>query len=250
MTTRQTRFSATPILATLALLLPTTAAAQTLASEYGTSAKIACAPRMVTTEPDRTLAVTGSQEGDAKYQYGPADTLVISGGLAEGVQVGQEYFARRLTQRGVGDRGEPVILKTVGWVRIIATEEHLSITTVVRPCDAFQQGDFLELAEWPTFPAPAQTGQPDYDGAGNILFGLDGRTLLGTGQYVVINLGRDDQLTPGQRLTVFRMALGQDGPITELGEAIAVTVDADVATVRLTRTRDAIETGDLIAPHR
>ena len=250
MTTRLTRIPAAPILATLALLVPTTAAAQTPASEYGTSAKIACAPRMVTTEPDLTLVITGSQEGDAKYQYGPSDTLVISGGVAEGVQVGQEYFVRRHTQQGVGDRSEPIILKTVGWVRIVASEEHLSIATVIRPCDGFQLGDYLELAEWPTFPTPAPAGQPDYDGAGNILFGLDGRTLLGEGQYAVINLGRDDQLAPGQRLTVFRAALGPDGPITELGEAIAVTVDAEVATVRLTQTRVAVETGDLIAPHR
>ena len=142
------------------------------------------------------------------------------------------------------------MLHTAGWIRIVDAERDAAIASVVRACDGLQRGDFLEVTEWPA-PAPiAAPGAPDYDNSGVILFGLDGRSLIATHQYFVLNLGTMHGIVPGQRLTVFRYTLGGQRAITELGEAIVVAVDTESTTARLTRIRDVVEVGDLIDPQQ
>ena len=71
---------------------------QTLAAK----AAVSCAPRLSTgpPDPDTLLTIIGSQEGATKDYYGPSDTLAIGGGHAQGVDVGQEYFVRRVVSLG------------------------------------------------------------------------------------------------------------------------------------------------------
>ena len=216
----------------------------------GTKAVIACAPRLSTTPPDTSLTIVGSQEGTAKDYYGPSDTLVIGGGHAQGVDVGQEYFVRRVVSLGQLGAGTPLVLHTAGWIRIVDAERDAAIVSVVRACDALQRGDFLEVAKWPAEAPLAPPGAPDYDHPGVILFGLDGRRLIATHQHFVLNLGTMHGIVPGQRLTIFRNTLGGQRAITELGEAVAVVVDAESATARLMRVRDVVEVGDLVAPQQ
>ena len=236
--------------AAIILLSPVVRAAQSR-NDLGTETQVACAPAMILSPPDQRLQIIGSQDGDDKYYYGPADTLIINGGTADGVQPGQEFFVRRIENQGLGTQGEPVILTTIAWIRIVATDERTSVASVTRPCDGIQLGDFLAPFDWPTLPASASDGgEPDYSDPATVLFGLDGRQLLGAGHYIVISLGSNDRMSVGQRLTVFRNPLGDAGPIAAIGSAVVVRVDTEVATVRLIKTRDAVEVGDLIAPHR
>ncbi len=216
----------------------------------GAKAVIACAPRLSTSPPDTSLTIIGSQEGTAKNYYGPSDTLVIGGGHAQGADVGQEYFVRRVVSLGQLNAGAPLVLHTAGWIRIVDAERDAAIASVVRACDALQRGDFLEVAEWPTEAPLGPPGAPDYDNPGVILFGLDGRRLIATHQHFVLNLGTMHEIVPGQRLTIFRHTLGGQRAITELGEAVAVTVDTESSTARLIRIRDVVEVGDLVAPQQ
>ena len=66
-------------------------------ADFGQPTQLACAPRMHTAEPDLSLTPSGSQDDLSRCYYGPHDTLVISGGSDPGVQIGQEYFVRRVT---------------------------------------------------------------------------------------------------------------------------------------------------------
>ena len=216
----------------------------------GGEADIACAPRLSTSPPDTTLTIVGSQEGTTKLYYGPSDTLVIGAGHTQGIDAGQEYFVRRVVSLGRLGNNAPLVLHTAGWVRIIAAERDAALARVVRACDGLQRGDFLEPVDWPAAVQLAEPGDPDYDNAGVILFGLDGRQFIAENQYFVLTLGVTHGLVPGQRLTVFRKTLGHLRAVTELGEAVVVTVEDESATARLMRMRDAIEVGDLIAPQR
>ena len=141
-------------------------------------------------------------------------------------------------------------MHTAGWIRIVDAERDAAIARVVRACDGIERGDFLELAEWPAETPIAAPGQPDFDNPGVILFGLDGRSLIATPEHFVLTLGTTHGIVAGQRLTVFRHTLDGQDAITELGEAVAVVVDAESTTARLTQTRDAVEVGDLVAPQR
>ena len=71
-------------------------------------AAVACAPRLSMGPPDTSLIIIGSQEGATKDHYGPSDTLVIGAGHAQGVDVAQEYFVRRVVSLGqLGAPGAP-----------------------------------------------------------------------------------------------------------------------------------------------
>jgi hypothetical protein len=166
------------------------------------------------------------------------------------VQTGQQFYVRRISKRGIGGEGDPVILTTAGWIRIVATDEHTSIARVTRPCTGLQRGDFLAPFDPQPLPSTASNGEPDFANPGQVLFGLDGRKLLGQGHYIVISRGSNDGLSVGQRLTVFRNPIGEAGPVSTFGSAGVVRLDTEVSTVRLLSTRDTVETGDLIAPHR
>ena len=219
-------------------------------SEPGEPAEIACAPRLASPTGDRSVTVVGSQEGTAKSYFDVTDTLIISGGRADGVDVGQEYFVRRLVSPRRLIQRTGTVLHTAGWVRIVATEREASVAQVVGVCGSLQHGDFLERFQWPAPFTVGAPGEPDYDHPGTIMFGLDGRSLLAEHDYFVLSLGEAHGLAAGQRLTVFRHTLGGLRAVTELGEAIAVAVETDSTTARIIHLRDIVEIGDLIAPQR
>ena len=238
------------LVAGAALFLPSPSAGQGTVFETGEPTEIACAPRVATTVGDRALTVVGSQEGTAKSYFGSADTLVISTGRAAGVDVGQEYFVRRLVSPSRSMDRPATVLHTAGWVRIVAAEQAASVAQVVGICDGLQRGDFLEPLEWPEPVAVRDPGEPDYDNPGTILLGLDGRSLIAEHDYFVLGLGEDQGVVRGQRLTVFRQTIGGLRAVTELGEAVTVVVDTDATTARMLGLRDIVEIGDLVAPQR
>lgn len=240
------------LVATAVLALPSQVAAQRPESvpDPGQPTEIACAPRVATPQGDRILTVVGSQEGTAKSYFGPSDTLVISGGRADGVDVGQEYFVRRLVSVGLSTTRTSTVLHTAGWIRIVATEREASLAEVVGICGSFQPGDFLEVLQWPAPFEISARAEPDYDNPGTIMFGLDGRSLLAENDYFVLSLGREGDVVPGQRLTIFRPTVGGLRAVTELGEAIAVDVGTESTTARISELRDIVEIGDLVAPQR
>ena len=157
---------------------------------------------------------------------------------------------RRIVSPGRSTDRLSTVLHTSGWVRIVATERQTSVAKVVGVCDGLQRGDFLERLEWPEPFAIRDPGEPDYDRPGMIRFGLDGRSLIAEHDYFVLGLGDAHGVSPGQRLTVFRLTLGGLRAVTELGEAVAVVVKTDATTARMIRLRDIVEIGDLVALQR
>ena len=237
------------LIVVLATALGSVAVASAQPPDTGRAAEIACAPRFAAGPTASTLTVLGSQDGTARSYFGPSDTLLISGGHTDGVEIGQEYFVRRVVSSRFNASGASV-LHTAGWVRIVSADREVSIAEVVRVCAGLRQGDFLEplaLVENIEVLAP---GEPDYDNPGKILFGLDGRSLIAENQYFVLGLGSTNDVVTGQRFTVFRHTLSGLAAVTELGEAVAVAVDGEWTTARMTRLRDVVEVGDLIAPQR
>ena len=181
------------LVAAVVLAVPNQVAGQRLVSvpDPGQPTEIACAPRIASAHDNPVLTVVGSQEGTAKSYFGPSDTLVISGGRADGVDVGQEYFVRRLVSLGLSTTRIPSVLHTAGWVRIVATEREASLAEVVGICGSFQWGDFLETFRWPAPFEISDPGDRDYDSPGTIMFGLDGRSLLAENDYFVLSLGAE-----------------------------------------------------------
>ena len=123
-------------------------------------------------------------------------------------------------------------IATAGWLRIVAVDARSAIAQVVDACDGMRAGDFLTPTGWPDLSAMPPDGAPDYTDLAHVLFTLDSRRYIATGDYAVIDRGDNAGLTIGQQLTIFRYTLGDDGPVTEFAKAIALLIESDHATMR------------------
>ena len=243
----------------LALTLPAAAGAQTPASPRlvpppaSVAADLACAPFLTYAPPKSQLRVTGSQDTYVKQMMGPGDTLVINGGVDQGLQVGQEYFVRRVT-RTFGARGpdpnHPLPVHTAGRVRIVSMERKLSLATITESCEGVLLNDFLEPFVPPLLAETSIDGAPQFQHLGRVIAGDEGRWLVGNGEFITIDRGSDHGLVAGQRLSVFRDKRGAAGPLVEIGTVIAIAVRPDNATVQVLDVRDAIMRDDLVAVRR
>jgi hypothetical protein len=228
---------------------------------------LACAPGLAFEPPAPSLLLTGGQDATTRHSYGPGDLITINAGSDNGIEVGQEYYVRRVQ----GPRGSritrttPATIKTAGWVKVYAVEKTMSLVTVAHACDTMNVGDYLEPFTVPrpptTDPNPPKAQKENY---GHILLGTDRRTMFAKNDFFTVDRGSDHGVTLGARFIVFRdkrkmetlrlSALKElpDEIITpeflfEMGEAVVVDVKPEVSTVKALNARAAFWTGDYVA---
>ena len=210
---------------------------------------LACAPTAATAVPTATLRITGSQDTQVRETFAQGDFVTITGGANQGIQIGQEFFVRRLlAPRGPVSVQNPGTTHTVGWVKVYAIDEDLALTTITHTCDALRVGDYLEPLALPTpRKAEATRGKPERDYA-RVILGHDRRTEFGPGDYLVIDRGTEQGIAPGTQFVFYRWKTkAQENFLAAIAQGVAVGVQAGTATVTVTSSRDAVKTGDLAA---
>jgi hypothetical protein len=220
---------------------PTGLSADTLA--------MGCAPALAHEPPPKPLRVTGGQDSFARWVYSTTDLVTVNAGSRNGIEVGQEYFVKRaLPTRGASiSREAPAIIQTAGWIRIYAVDPEMSLATVTHACDSIDVGDYLEPLVLRPMPAPStDRGKPERDNYGRVLPGSDVRRSFGKGDFFILDRGTDFGITPGAQFVLYRDKKQSENFLYELGEAIAVSVDANWSTLRVTLSRDAIQAGDYV----
>ncbi len=208
----------------------------------------ACAPPATyDARPYDALRVIGSPDPMPRSLFGERDLLVIGGGTASGVQLGQQYFIRRAIHFGSRGRG----IRTLGWLRVVAVNEANAIAVVDHACGGIVSSDYLAAFATPVVPPGAErdaaTGEPDFSTLGHIVGGDEDRSAVGAGDFVLIDWGSLQGLTAGARFAIYR-DVGINGmPLASVGEGVVISIGAATAQARITRTRDAVFTGDYIA---
>jgi hypothetical protein len=216
------------------------------------SRELACGPEAVVLPPLPSIRVIASQE-PGKRLFGTGETVIISAGSAHGVQVGQEYFVKRVVkdQFAMPLAGFiPVSISTAARLRIVEVETDLAFGTIFEPCDGVLDGDYLVPYVRPVVPVMEPGGEPDYANAGVIVLGNERRQIGAAGSLMVLDRGTDHGVRPGQRATVFRATLAGAGPVVRVGEATAVIVRQTTSVVRIESSRDAVYVGDRVALHK
>jgi hypothetical protein len=235
---------------------------------------VACGPKPVFEIPDQSLRVTGGQDSQARRVYGPGDLVTINGGYENGIEVGQEYYVRRVqvNDRQAISRRTPGNVRTAGWLRIYATDPRMSLATVTHACDTIDVNDYLEPFALPVVPEAVKTNaKPQKGNYGRIMFGSDRRRSFGKGDFFIIDRGSDHGVTPGSRFVVYRdRQLGfygekqkgmygdrptsaeRDGDMVDnflydMGEAVVLEVRPDTSTLQVITSRDAFMSGDYVA---
>ena len=211
---------------------------------------LACAPTLVYEAPPTPLRIMGGQDSFARRIYRPGDLVTINAGTDNGIEVGQEYYVRRVQPgRGVMTRENPGVITTVGWIRIYAVEDRtMALATITHACDTVETGDYLEPFALPDVHAASVTkGKTQHGNYGRILLGIDRRSSFGLGDFLIIDRGSDHGVMPGARFVVYRDKQQTGNFLYELGEVVAVDVKSETSTVRVTMSRDALSAGDYVA---
>lgn len=181
------------------------------------------------------------------------DIIYIEGGTATGLVAGETYMAVRPDELIRHPRTEEVVGRHYdyrGRVRILCASETQATGVIVQSCKEINIGDRLKPI--PELPIPLARPTEMLTGCdpasakaeGFIVNAKDNQLVLGEGNVIEINLGRDDFVEPGDFLTVFRQNVVEGAPRMVLGEIGILTAEARTATARITRMHYSMSIGD------
>jgi hypothetical protein len=245
-------------LSALFALVPTAASAQQTAARALSAmtpleVQVACGPPPSLDVPSGALRIVGSQDTVGRFVFGATELLVLDGGAARGVQLGQQYVVRRSIVAGE-DRSHPSAVQTGGWLSIVAVNDKTAIAKVDHICDAITTGDYLEPFTTPVLPDGADRDNPagelDFSTLGRILTGPENTNSASGGRLMLIDPGKNTSLQPGARFAIYRDLHTEGLPLSSVGEGVVLSVGKTMALTKITRSRDAIVTGDYVVPRK
>jgi hypothetical protein len=180
-----------------------------------TETELSCAGYIEYAPNYNGFEVVGGEQEQEKRVFGVNDVVFISAGAQQGVKVGQEFqvvrprgqFTTKLTRKS-GWLG--VYTQEIGRLRVTHVKENMSVAVVTSECDLILLGDLLRGVPYRVSPPAGETGDidrfadPSGKANGRIVLARDGRELLSRSQIVYIDLGTEDNVKEGDRLTVYR----------------------------------------------
>lgn len=207
-------------------------------------------------KPEEEVAIghiVGHRDEPRRELFGPGDVLILDVGGDMGLKSGDNYVVRRRFQ--YGNKGVPLKEATfggqaAGLVQVVEAAPESAVAIVVYACAEFMAGDTLAPFEPLPVLAPEAAGDPQFGDPAQVVFGELGRATGVTNQMMVIDRGYHQGVVRGQRITLFRPALKNGGPVVRVGDGVVVAVRPQSATIRIERANDAVEVGTLVALHR
>jgi hypothetical protein len=133
----------------------------------------------------------------------------------------------------------------------VAVDNTTAVAAVEHVCDGIMARDYLEPFVAPAVPASAETdvsgGEPDFSALARVLAGNEDRRAIGIGEMMIVEPAPGTTLAPGTRLAVYRDVSIPAMPLVSVGDAVVVSSGPNIVLARVTRARDAVQTGDYLA---
>ena len=217
--------------------------------------------------PDEPMPnyISGFEDVEVMYQPGvvtaqeagaaTGDLVYVAGGTSSGLVAGETYILVEPGEVVVHPRTGAFIgqhYNYQGQVRILCAEDGQSRGMIVQACREIKAGSRLKplpqlpipIARVPDLPAFCDP--PTGRSTGFIVDSLDWDLGLGEGNLVQVNLGRDDQIQPGDFLLIYRDSPIPGQPRQVLGEIGVLTTESRTATGRIVQSRRTIFVGDYV----
>ena len=256
--TEQTAEDPSGLVATQALREPTPI-------PLGTEADVYCYGYIGHPEEPMPNYVEGFEDVEVMYQPGlltsqeagasAGDLIFVAGGTSTGLVAGESYIIVEPAETITHPRTKEVIGRHYnyqGQLRILCAEETQSRAVITQSCREIKLGTRLKPV--PQLPIPIAR-IPDIPGfcdvpsgrsTGFIVDSQDWDLGLGEGNLVQVNLGRDDQLQPGDFLVVYRDSPIPGQPRQVLGEIGVLTTESRTATGKIVAMRRMMQIGDYV----
>jgi len=179
------------------------------------SRELACSGYITYVPPSNPIEIVGGEQEDSQYNYSQGNVIYVNQGSRHGIHVGQEFSVIR--PRGMfhspfsrkhGFLGNYV--EEVGQVRVTEVREQTSVAVVTSSCEVMLLGDVLVGVQQRVSPVvradvPLEHFRdPNGKPQGRIVLARDFQEMVTRGQVVYIDLGWEDNVKPGDYLTIFR----------------------------------------------
>jgi hypothetical protein len=180
------------------------------ASEVKCGGFIEFAPR------DYRLEIVGGEQEQEQRVYTQGDFIFVNAGSDFGLRSGEEFVVIRPRGQFTSDFTRKdgflgVYTQEVARLRITEVRERVSVAQITSACETVLNGDLLRGSYSAVAPAAIKTEitlerfiEPEGKTQGRIVLARDGRELLSRNQVVFIDLGAEDNIKAGDRLTIFR----------------------------------------------
>ena len=221
------------------------------------------------------LVTIGAENLIEQNDYTTGDLMYVDGGLNKGLKEGDEFWL--VTEEN--DLFHPVTTKNLGRFYhyrgravVLAVLERAATVRITSACSDVPLGVALKPFEPIPIPLARKTpaavsgDPPSGKAVGTIVRSKDGLVALGTDSAVMVDLGADHGVQPGDFLTIFRYAQGREYgirpvgaawemktppvgmqiPRTYLGEMAVLAVGDRWAIARITDSYRLIELGDQV----
>lgn len=171
--------------------------------------------------------IVGALEEQEQRRYSDGDVVYLNAGSQQGIREGQNFQIIRprgdvkgVHQQKIGFLG--TYIQEVGQLQVFKVRENTSAAQITFTCDTALLGDLL--APVPDRESPLQRTDENLDvfadpsgkQNGRLIMAKDNREMVTRNDIVYIDLGSEDQVKPGDYLTVYR-PLGT-GNITRVDE--------------------------------
>lgn len=183
------------------------------------------------------------------------DLIYVKGGTATGIMPGDVYLVVEPGDMIYHPRTNALVGRYYdfrGQVRILCADDHNARAIVTQACKEIHDG--ARLKPWPQLPIPLARipslpgfcDDPTGKTGGYIVSSAGWEGALAEGNLVTIDLGRDDQVQPGDFFTVWRESPVAGQPRQVLGEIGILTTESHTATARIMDMRRTMVPGDRI----
>ena len=197
--------------ATPQMILPTAAQPARIAGE----SSLFCAGYIRYQRFGHTPEIVGAEEEQEQRTFSDGDIVYLNAGSRAGIKEGQSFQIIRprgdlkgVHRNKIGFMGTYV--QDVGQLQVFKVRENTSAAKITFTCDAALLGDLL--VDIPVRVSPLQRGDGNLDRfadpsgkqVGRLMMARDNRELLTKNDVVHIDLGGEDNVKPGEYLTIYR----------------------------------------------
>ena len=193
------------------MTLPNAAAPARVANETA----LACAGHIRLQRFGETPEIVGAEEEQEQRTYSDGDIVYLNAGSNHGIKEGQMFQIIRPRGDVKGVHREKIgflgtYVQDIGQLQVFKVRQQTSVAKITFTCDAALLGDLL--VDVPVRQSPLQRpegnldrfAEPSGKQVGRLMMARDSREMVTKNDIVYIDLGGEDNVKPGDYLTIYR----------------------------------------------